>query len=76
MAEKSSRPQKPFEFKISEETRQHFRAAHSEFHKSIEGLLPAGFSEHRRNARKEMLLAWRSLIDSSLEHMEEKKSKA
>jgi hypothetical protein len=76
MAEKSSHPQKPFEFKISDETRQHFRTAREEFHKSVEGILPPGFSEHHRKAHREMLLAWRSLIDSSLEHMEEKKSKA
>jgi hypothetical protein len=76
MAEKSSRTQKSFEFKISEETREHFRAAHEEFHKSIEGMFPPGFSEHHRKAHKEMLLAWRSLIDSSLEHLEEKMSKA
>jgi hypothetical protein len=28
--------------------------------------------EHRRNARREMLLAWRSLIDSALERIDEK----
>jgi len=32
--------------------------------------------DHRRNARKEMLMAWRSMIDASLERMEEPKKKA
>ncbi len=35
--------------------------------------LPPGFIEHRKKARKEMLLAWRSLIDAALERMDEKK---
>lgn len=76
MPEQTAQPRKPFESKISEETRQHFRAAREEFHKSIEGMLPPQFAEHRRNARKEMLLAWRSMIDSTLERMEERKKKA
>jgi len=66
---------KPFEGKIPEETLQHFRAVREEFHKSIEGLLPPEFAEHRARARKEMLLAWRSMIDASLERMEEPKKK-
>ena len=73
MAEQTSRTNKPFEGKISEETRQHFRTAREELHKSIEGILPPEFAEHRRNARKEMLLAWRSMIDASLERMEKTK---
>ena len=76
MAEKTEHTRKPFEGKISEETRQHFRAAREEFRKSIEGMLPPEFMDHRRNARKEMLMAWRSMIDASLERMEEPKKKA
>jgi ribosomal protein L13 len=76
MAEQTARTHKPFEGKISEETRQHFRAAREEFHKSIEGMLPPEFAEHHRKARKEMLLAWRSMIDASLERMEVPKKKA
>jgi ribosomal protein L13 len=76
MAEKTARNQKPFEGKISEETRQHLRAAREEFHKSIEGMLPPEFTEHHRKAHKEMLLAWRSMIDASLERMEDPKKKA
>jgi hypothetical protein len=56
MTEQTARTHKPFEGKISEETRQHLRTARAEFHKSIEGLLPPGFTEHHRNARKERCL--------------------
>lgn len=76
MAEQTTRTHKPFEGKISEETRQHLRTAREEFHRSIEGMMPPGFAEHHRKARKEMLLAWRSMIDASLERMEEPKKKA
>ena len=76
MAEHTEHTYKPFEGKIPEETRQHFRTAREEFRKSMEGMLPPGFMEHRHKARKEMLLAWRSMIDASLERMEEPKKKA
>jgi hypothetical protein len=58
--------------RIPEETRAHFRAAREEMRKGIETLLPEGFLEHRRNARREMLLAWRSMIDDVLKRMDEK----
>jgi hypothetical protein len=70
MAEKTGSKQKPFEGKIPEETRMHFKAAREEFRKSMEGVLPPGFKEHRNNARKEMMLAFRSMIDARLERME------
>ncbi len=71
MAEKTNQ-RKPFEGKIPEEAREHFRAARQEMREGFKGILPPEFFEHRRNARKEMLLAWRSMIDSALKHMEEK----
>jgi len=70
MAEKNGTRNRPFEGRMSEETRQHLRNAREEFYKSMEGILPPGFVEHRRKAGKEMLLAWRSMIDASLERME------
>jgi hypothetical protein len=73
MAEKTANTRKPFEGKMPEEARQHFRTAREEFHKSMEGMVPPEFVEHHRKARKEMLLAWRSLIDASLERMEKEK---
>jgi hypothetical protein len=57
---------------IPEEARQHVRAAREEMRESIKAFLPPGFIEHRKKARKEMLLAWRSLIDSAIERMDKK----
>lgn len=76
MAEQTARTRKPFEGKIPEEMRQHAHAAHEEFHKSIESLFPPEFREHHLKARREMLLAWRSMIDASLERMEKSEKKA
>lgn len=64
-----------FEDKIPEEVRQHARAAREELRESVKAFLPSGFIEHRRKARKEMLLAWRSIIDAALERMEKKEEK-
>ena len=63
---------KPFEDKIPEDVRQHMRAAREELSESIKAFLPPEFIEHRRKARREMLLAWRSLIDRAIQHMDEK----
>jgi hypothetical protein len=41
----------------------------------MKSFLPPQFWEHSRKARKEMLLAWRSMIDAALERMEEKEEK-
>jgi hypothetical protein len=38
--------------------------------KSVETLFPPGFLEHRRAARREMLLAARSLLDAALRRTE------
>jgi hypothetical protein len=77
MAEQNTRTstRKPFEGKISEETRKHLRNAREEFHKSMEGIVPPELMEHHRKARREMLLAWRSMIDATLERMDEPKKK-
>ena len=57
---------------IPEETREHMKAAREEMRKSYESLFPPGFIDHRRAARKEFLLAARSLIDAALKRMDEK----
>jgi hypothetical protein len=72
MKEKTTR-RKQFEEKIPEEVREHARMAREEMRESMKAFLPPGFVEHRKNARKEMLLAFRSLIDSALDRMDEKK---
>jgi hypothetical protein len=49
------------------EAREHVKACWEE-------LIPRGFIEHRRAARKEMLLAVRSLLDAAIERSEKKSS--
>ncbi len=71
MAEKTSE-RKKLEERIPEDVREHFKAARQDMNESIKGFLPPEFIEHRRKARKEMLLAWRSMIDAALEHMDKK----
>jgi hypothetical protein len=66
---------RPFEDEIPEEVRQHVRAAREEVRESMKSFLPPKFWEHSRKARKEMLLAWRSMIDAALDRMEEKEEK-
>ena len=65
-----------FEDEIPEDVREHFQQARKELKESMKTFLPPGFIEHRRNARREMLLAWRSLIDSALERMDKKEEEA
>jgi hypothetical protein len=55
-----------------EDTRQHMKAARSEIRDSYKSLFPPKFVEHRRAARREMLLALRSLVDHALERIEAK----
>ena len=57
-----------------EETREHLRAARAEIRESYKALFPPEFVERRRAARREMLLAARSLIDHALERIEAKES--
>ena len=52
------------------EAREHFRAARKEMRESFAALLPAGFRERRRAARKEFLLGLRKLVDIAIEHTE------
>ena len=70
MDEKKTRRRR-FEDEIPEEVRQHARAAREELRESVKAFLPPGFVEHRKKARKEMLLAWRSLIDSVIERIDQ-----
>ncbi len=56
---------------LPEETREHLETAGKEFGRSLEGLFPPDFIDHNRRARREFLLAARSLIDHALEHLEE-----
>jgi hypothetical protein len=53
-----------------EETREHLRSARKEMRESWEALFPPEFIAHRRAARREFLLAARTLIDHALERIE------
>jgi hypothetical protein len=55
-----------------EEAREHFKAAQVAMHKSWEAMLPPGFAENRKAARKEFLLGLRKLLDLAIEHAEKK----
>ncbi len=70
MPEKTSK--RKLSDRIPEEAREHVKAAREEMRESIKGFLPPEFVEHRHKARKEMLLAFRSLVDAALERMDKK----
>ena len=53
-----------------EEARSHMKAARQAFRSSVEAFLPAGFVEGKRKARREMLLAMRSLMDVAIDHID------
>jgi hypothetical protein len=38
----------------------------------VEGILPPGFVEHRKAAHKEMLLAFRGLLDHAIDRIDER----
>ena len=59
------------EDRIPEEAREHFNAAREEFRKSMEGMFPPGFMEHRRKARKEVLLGLRTVLDTVIGKIDE-----
>ena len=52
------------------EAREHVKAAGQSLRMGWEELIPRGFIEHRRAARREMLLAMRSLLDAAIERVE------
>lgn len=68
MAKSESESKRSWE--LPEEARQHFHAARREMRLSYEAIMPPGFLEHRRAARRETLLAVRSLIDKVIERLE------
>jgi hypothetical protein len=53
------------------EARDHFKSARAAFWKSTEALLPPGFVENRRKARKEILLGLRSLLNAAIDYTEQ-----
>ncbi len=68
MAEKEKSPKRSkSNYKPSEEVRQHMRTARAEMRESMRLLFPPEFIEHRKTARREILLGIRDLIDDALE---------
>jgi hypothetical protein len=53
-----------------EEARQHMREARQAMRKSVEAWLPAGYVENRRKARKEFLMAMRSVVNAAIDRTE------
>jgi len=72
MATKKAESEKKFKREIPEEAREHYRNARQEMREAAKLLFPEGFLERRRAARKEMMLAVRSMLDAAIQKMEEK----
>lgn len=54
----------------------HARAAGDELRKSVTSILPPEVGRHGRAAQKEVLLAFRSLIDAAIDRVERKSDSA
>ncbi len=66
MNETTERPKDP----NIEEARLHMREARRAMRKTVEAWLPTGVVENQRKARKEFLMAMRSVINAAIDHME------
>jgi hypothetical protein len=71
MVEDKRNRKRPLEEVVGDEAAEHFRNARAEMRKSWETFLPPGFIEHRRTARKEFLLAVRSVLDAAVKRLDE-----
>lgn len=67
-------PERPGDWKLDElfppEARAHLKAAGKELRQGLAAMLPPGMVEHRRAARRELLLAARGFIDAALKRMD------
>jgi hypothetical protein len=72
MAEEKKERKRPLATLMGDEAAEHFRTARQEMRQSWQALLPPGFVEHRRAARKEFLLAVRSVLDTAVKRLDEK----
>lgn len=55
---------------LPEDAKEHLKAAHEARMESLSSFLPPEFFENQKKARKEMLLAARSMIDHAIERIE------
>jgi len=53
--------------------REHADAARAEIRRSLETFLPKEFFEHRDTARRELLLAWRGVLDAAISRIDDRK---
>ena len=60
--------------RASDNAVQHIKNARREVMRSWEAFLPPGFVEHSRAARKEMLLAFRDLLDAAARRLDEEET--
>jgi hypothetical protein len=58
-----------------QDARQHARNARREWQESINAFFPPEFVTHQRRARREMLLAWRSMLDRAIQRIDERVNK-
>jgi hypothetical protein len=73
MAEKkSAKVRENMDDYVPSEAREHMKAAREAMHESVRALFPPEFIEQRRAARREMLLAARSMIDHAIERIDRK----
>ncbi len=57
-----------------EEAKEHFHAARNAMRQSLEALIPTGYLEKRRAARKEMLLGLRKILDAAIDHVDKRQA--
>ncbi len=70
MAEKKSEDRTKPPSWLPEDAREHLKAARAARMESLRSFLPPEFFENQKKARKEMLLAARSMIDHAIERIE------
>jgi hypothetical protein len=58
---------------VPEDVKHHLHAARAEMRKGLETILPHDFFTHRDAARREMLLAWRGVLDAAIQHLDERR---
>jgi hypothetical protein len=61
--------------KLPKGVAEHARAARDEQRAALKALIPDSFWGHQKAAKKETLLAFRSLIDAALEELEKPEKK-
>ncbi|KAA3646289.1 MAG: hypothetical protein DWQ07_08695 [Chloroflexi bacterium] len=74
MAKKKDEARERIRQHIPDEAVEHARKARKEMYKSFEALFPPEFLARRRAARKEMLMAARSMINHAIERIDERET--